>query len=252
MFELDKPPSSENDAHFRTKNGDLFLHEDKVFSVPGSLVPGTSYMTFSGGLHLTSTGMDAKRCYIDHERFVFVLDDGSIVPYSSCYIAQEFRKTSPYDYLVDIFPLRVLPSFAFYDAPTNYLALRGVLTLCPIPSEAITECYKKFREDPYSRVEIGCTDTLVSVPLYLRPLFAKLTCSFVHRFGPQDYHDINPVEYNRIVGWLLDLVMRFKLPSLDEMIQLEMNVDEWLHIATYFNIPVFIHLFTELHTVALQ
>lgn len=223
-----------------------------VLSDPGSLVPGTRYLTFSGGFHSTSKGMVDKKCYIDHNRFVFVLDDGSIVPYSRCYVALKFRKTGVYSYFVNIFPLSVLPSFAFCGLPTNYSALRDVLTLCPIPSDAIAECYKKFREDPYSHSKIGCTDTLVAVPLYLRPLFAELTCVFTDRFGPQDYHDINAVEYNRIVGWLLDLVMRFKLPSLDEMIQLEMNVDEWLHIATYFNIPVFIHLFTELHTVALQ
>jgi len=43
--------------------------------------------------------------------------------------------------------------------------------------------------------------------------------------------------------------MKEKFPSCDELIAHDMNIDEWIYIANYFDIPVFEELFGKIKGV---
>lgn len=106
--------------------------------------------------------------------------------------------------------------------------------------------------DPVSHSVVGCLNEYVIVPEYLKPIFGKFTPAFPSKeFGVSGSHDINGKAFKLLITWLLQLVMRMKLPKCDDLIANEMCIDEWLHIANYFDIPIFVKLFTELQ-LALQ
>lgn len=120
-------------------------------------------------------------------------------------------------------------------------------------------CYDMFIEDPLTCVAVNCNQNnttnsqdnvhKINMPSYLIYLFDNDNSPIWAGSGfSQDNigHDIDADVFKLIMKWLLNLVMRKTLPTVDMLIEQEMNIDEWIHITDYFNIPVFIDLFTKL------
>ena len=92
-------------------------------------------------------------------------------------------------------------------------------------------------------------DSIVNIPMYLRELFGSNSPVFpatISNFGTKGSHDIRSESFKLLIRWLKHLVMRKELPSCNDFLSHDMCIDEWLHISTYCDIPVFEELFSKI------
>jgi len=207
---------------------------------------------FCGGYHYANATEEPvlKKCLINFPEGFFLLDDGTKVPFHMCHVALEYRKQGVFKYEVEVVPLTTIEPFCYSEKLSGFAEVTAILTTMPIPN--VSYAYKAFLSSDDCPKQVSCADFPVSVPVYLQSLFGKKSPVFsgtTEKFGIKCTHEPRTDGFILLVKWLKHLVMKEKFPSCDELIAHDMNIDEWIYIANYFDIPVFEELFGKIKGV---
>ena len=132
----------------------------------------------------------------------------------------------------------------------NYNDIYQIILQEKLPLENIDKCYELFLEDPLDFAIVSCFDTKIKVPSYLRYLFGEYTPVFhSEQFPKEGHHEIDEASFKLIIKWLLIMIMRKEFPTVDTMINQEMDINQWLHISDYFDIPIFSDFFRKIKNI---
>lgn len=208
------------------------IEENKVILVVGGYYYDGSKLTPS-----KIVNMDTENNYINLENIR--------VMFSNCYMAIVHNRIDTFIYDLKLIPFYELPHFLYSDKPENYNNIIESIAKINIPSNLINKCYQEFKSCPFDFTIVKCIGGDLKMANYLKYLFGNTPIYHTEGFDKEGIHDINYTTLKLLYGWLLDLVMHNILPTADTLIENDMNLLEWLHIAEYLNIPIFINLFNE-------
>lgn len=251
VFTRHKPLSEKPALLFADNKGRIFVNSNVSFSFPKDMRYGDEDRVVIFGGHLvTEQGLLQQKTFISYAECVFVSENGDKIPFYNCYVAKKDRKVDTLVYDLKIRRLCDISPFDHVGKPKGYLEVSGMLHSIVLPKDVLNACYASFKEHPTKKTCVRCTGGEVIVPLYLKPLFGGLSPVFhVDGFGIEGHHGVNANTFLLLVGWLLDLVMLKKFPSCDDLIRHEMNVEEWLHVSHYFNIPILMQFFMDIQKI---
>jgi hypothetical protein len=120
--------------------------------------------------------------------------------------------------------------------------------------EKINEIYRYYKSNLIEHSFINCIEGKILFPTFLKYLCGSEGSPMFQQgnFGKESYHQLNGEQVKIIFGWMIDLVMLRKLPTLEILVENEFNLDEWIYITDYLNIPFFQKFFEKIKTFSME
>lgn len=169
-----------------------------------------------------------------------------------CYVGIFHDKIGHSKYHVKMVQLITSKHFNKLFELKNSMKIQNLYSKSIVPKNLINECHKLFYSGSGSMeiILVKCLGGNVNILSYLRPFFGNHSPIF-HRDGfdmnTDKCHGINYQSFQLIINWLFRIILKKKYPSDDMIVENETNVDEWIYICDYFDIPCLLDYFKQLH-----
>lgn len=245
-FGMRKPISN---LELVTKDGKFFSCSDgKLTNFP---VPPLEdhYVCFDGYYFDAEGQPELKKCFLDTKQMCIVLTNNTRLPLSLCSLARERSKIETFKYEIELVCLTTFEPFKFSDKPENYAKIHHIVVASNKPNiENTRKCFLDDTQNIY--VIFPCHGGNVRVPQYLRSMFGFHTSVFGTNsgFGIRGEHTVDIKTFELIVRWLKQLIVTAEYLSCDELLEHEMNIDEWIAVCDYCDIHCLLQLFTGIKT----
>jgi hypothetical protein len=245
-------PLPRRDIYFATKDGYLESSSERL-QYPNQLTPGKDYSVAFGGQIFDSEGkLKLVKLYYDSKGGAFETIYGDRFSLHNTYIVTPVEKLGTYKYNVKLQPFLQRAEYAGLNRPAYVAELTNVIKKYPLPT-FLDQCLDIYQSDMIGHVIVRCSDSEVVFPNYLKPFLGDHSPIYHHgnygTLNPESYHEITGSELKFIISLMTLLMMRKELISVDKLITDEVNIDEWIHICNYFDIPYFEACFKEIRSV---
>ena len=247
----DDPLPTKN-IYFATKDGCLENTSEKLH-YPDQLTPGKDYsVVFGGHFFDKNDKLQLVKLFYDSKNCVFETIYGDRFSIHNTYIVTPLEQLDVYTYNTKLQPFLQRDEYRFLDRPAYWSELTNFI-LKYEPPEFLDQCLQAYQDDLLGHTIIRCTDTEVVFPNYLKAFLGKHSPIYYKGIfgasGPESYHEITGSELKFIVDLMIVLVMRKQMVSVDKLIKTEINIDEWIHICDYFDIPYFENFFKQIREI---
>lgn len=241
-----------NGVLFNCNHNNLISNEGIILRYP-DCVDGSDKIIIMSGHIFDGNKWTIKSICVDHDNCCVIIPDMNNLklPVNKCYLAVVHKcyRDKYFKLPTSFIPFSELPHFKIKS--DDYVNIRDVLLNLShnIDIYPIDKCRKLLITNPIESVKVNCTNGAIDIPVYLRPLFGQSPVFHIDGFGVVGKHDIDVNILELFRSWLLNLIINKTLPDVNELIQYIANIDDLAYAADYFNIPVFIDLFTRIKSV---
>lgn len=246
--------------YFATKDGSIQSASEKL-QYPTQLIPGHDYAVAFGGYIFDEEGkLKLVKIFYDRENNLFETIYSDRIAIHDTYIVTPMEKLSTYKYNVKLQPFLEREEYKFLDSPAYWPSLFNFIDTYPHP-DFLDQCYQIYEQDLLGHVIIRCLNDNIQdynidqiiFPNYIRPFLGPHSPIYYHgAYEQKSYHEISSPELRFIIRALIKLIMRKQLININELTSTEINIDEWIHICNYFDIPYFEKFFREMKAILIE